>query len=211
MKKLYIFIMILTLGVFLSGCTPNEEETDDTNSLDNVTVVGDEEEEDVEEETEEDEPEVTEPEEEEEDQEEPEEEEDEEEPTTVLEDGTKTVGTATSADGASVLAYSYGVVGGKMEFSWKVRGSTDKPYPKATAKLMSDNSIVVEFESLSKDYVATSDGGFDLGSHLPDLAWTKTTNGSKYTFKFDAKKTFDLTAQEIEGETGLFVVLKVTL
>ncbi len=203
--------MILTLGVFLSGCTPKEEETEDTNNLDNVTVVGEDEEEDVEEETEEeDEPEVTEPEEEEEDQEDSEEE-DEEEETTVLEDGSKTVGTATSADGASVLAYSYGVTGGKLEFSWKVRGSTDKPYPKATAKLISDNSIVVEFESLTKDYVATSDGGFDLGSHLPDLAWAKTTNGSKYTFKFDANKTFDLTAQEIEGETGLFVVLKVTL
>ncbi len=223
--------MVLSAGLFLSGCTKAEDENLDDDQLEDVVVVDDTDDdttedddtdvddtdEDVSDDTDDVEDDDADDADEDADDTEDDDEEDQDddedsdssEDATELEDGSQSVGSAVAADGAAVTAYSYGIANGKLEFSWKIRGSSTKPYPKATAKLLSNKNIVVEFESLVGDYVATEADSMDLGNLLPELSWMPTSTGSKYTFEYDTAKSFELSAGEIEGDK--YIILKVAL
>lgn len=213
MKKIFALFLVLASGLFLSGCTRNNVELEKNDQeVEDVVVIEDEEDDEDEIENEIVEESDEDPE---EDKDEPSELEEEEEDDVAdtspdSQSGSKTVGTALSADGAMITAYSYGIANGKLEFSWKVRGSSSKPYPKATASVAPNKNIVVEFESLRADYVADEDGSLTLGNNLPKLSWVSTSNGSKYTFDFKTERKFEIVSQEIDDE-GTFIILKVDL
>ncbi|MCA9376723.1 hypothetical protein KC685_02265 [Candidatus Dojkabacteria bacterium] len=133
-----------------------------------------------------------------------------EEEQIVTDAGELTIGTASSADGASVVGYSYEVAGGKFMFEWKVRASEDKPYPMIKVYQLEDGTLMAEYGDLVKDYVAKEETVTDLGNQLPELTWMPTDSGSSYKFAFTSEKSFELKTDD-RGEDGLWIILEVTL
>lgn len=213
---IYLLSILVVVGLFVVGFIwffgedEQSESEEPSNDLEYVEVIEDEEEEEVvAEESDEPETEVTEPTSEE--AEKPATEGDAETPTeetaTETPAGAKTVGTATSAEGANVIGYSYEVANGKFLFEWKVKANGDQ-YPKAVASVVDKTQIKVVYESLQKDYVAKEETTTQLGSQLPELVWKPTATGSEYLFKYTAEKAFELKTVD-RGEEGKFVVLEV--
>lgn len=216
---IYLLSILVVVGLFVVGFIwffgedEQSESEEPSNDLEYVEVIEDEEEEEVvPEETEvESDTEASEPTAEETEKPEVEEDAEVEAPTeetsTETPTGAKTVGTATSAEGANVIGYSYEIANSKFLFEWKVRANGDQ-YPKAVASVVDKTQIKVFFESLQKDYVAKEETTTQLGSQLPELLWKPTATGSEYLFKYTAEKAFELKTVD-RGEEGKYVVLEV--
>lgn len=216
---IYLLSILVVVGLFVVGFIwffGEDEQTESeepSNDLEYVEVIEDEEDEEVvAEESDEPETEVTEPTAEEEAEKpategDTETETPTEETATETPAGAKTVGTATAAEGANVVGYSYEVANGKFLFEWKVKANGEQ-YPKAVASVVDKTRIKVVYESLQKDYVAKEETTTQLGSQLPELVWKPTATGSEYLFKYTAEKAFELKTVD-RGEEGKFVVLEV--
>jgi hypothetical protein len=61
----------------------------------------------------------------------------------------------TAEDGAAISAYTYSGTSGLLKLVWTVTSNVDNPIPSVTAEYNSEDDLVVTFESLSMDRVAS--------------------------------------------------------
>ena len=87
----------------------------------------------------------------------------------------------TADDGATISAYTYSGSSGLLKLVWTVTSNVDNPIPSVSASYNSEDDLVVTFESLSVDRVASFADTLTLPSSI--TAQVKREGGSSiYTF-----------------------------
>ena len=87
----------------------------------------------------------------------------------------------TADDGATISAYTYSGTSGLLKLVWTVTSNVDNPIPSVSAAYNSDDDLVVTFDSLSMDRVASFADTLTLPSSI--TAEVKREGGSSiYTF-----------------------------
>jgi len=100
----------------------------------------------------------------------------------------------TAADGAAISAYTYSGTTGLLKLVWSVKSDTDNPIPSVSASYNEDDDLVVTFESLSMDRVASFADTLTLPSSITAEVVREGEN-SVYTFTgMDGVREFKLSA-----------------
>jgi hypothetical protein len=87
----------------------------------------------------------------------------------------------TADEGATISAYTYSGTSGLLKLVWTVTSDVDNPIPSVTASYNDDDDLVVTFESLSMDRVASFANTLTLPSSI--TAGVEREGGSSiYTF-----------------------------
>lgn len=184
-KKILAILFVVLAGVFVSGCTKQEDPQplttigDEADAVvDDTPAVAEDEEDDVADvdivEAEDDDD---------VDAEEAEDDSDDSEEMTYSDE----FNGATASDGARVTTWSYETASGVMSFMWTFKTDEVASYK---VGYDDDNNIVIEFSSLV--YASADDKTTELGSLLPNLMYEKTETGAKYTFMTGEEMTYEL-------------------
>jgi hypothetical protein len=204
-KKLMLILLILSSSLVLAGCTSSTEDALDeveqrVEIIDNNAdftfsgedTVNDEdvidEEEIVEEEVIAEEPEIDE-------EELPEE---VEEPVVEEYSSEATYDGAVNSDNIRIVGYNYYWEGGQLIYEWTFKsGDAAKLIASYSAGYDSEDNLVVEFSSLTMDYVAVDGETVVLGSTLPELMTSREGIKSGYVFQIGSENEFEFS---ISGE-----------
>jgi len=81
-------------------------------------------------------------------------------------EGVQSIEGVTAEDGAAISAYTYSGTSGLLKLVWTVTSDVDNPIPSVSAEYNSEDDLVVTFESLSMDRVASFTDTLTLPSSI---------------------------------------------
>jgi hypothetical protein len=100
----------------------------------------------------------------------------------------------TAEDGAAISSYTYSGTSGLLKLVWTVNSNADNPIPSVTAQYNSEDDLVVTFESLSMDRVASFADTLTLPSSITAEV-ERDGETSTYTFTgMDGVREYKLSA-----------------
>jgi hypothetical protein len=198
-KKLMLILLVISSSIVLAGCTKStndaleevEQRVEIIDDNADFTFSGEDtvDEEDVVEEEEVTDVEVIADESEVEEEEVPEE---VEEPVVEEYASEATYDGAVTADNIRVVGYNYYWEGGQLVYEWTFKsGDASKPIASYSAGYDAEKNLVVEFSSLTMDYVAVDGETVTLGSTLPELITSREGVKSGYAFQIGTENDFE--------------------
>jgi len=113
---------------------------------------------------------------------------------------------AVTADNVRIVGYNYYWENNQLVYEWTFKsGNIAKQIASYEAGFDENDNLVVEFASLTSDYVAVDGETVTLGSRLPDLTTSREGTISGYKFEIGSENSFEFTI------TGDKLILKLDI